>query len=176
MTSKILGRLGVTDGRGVVRIEDRYDTGIDDLWSAMTDPERLARWYGKVQGDLRPGGTFTEYIESAEVEAVGRIEICEPPHRLRVTSRESDDSAARGTGPAPADHLIEATLTPDGTQTVLTIEVHGLPVDKLEYYGAGWQVHAETLAAYLANRAPADPETRWSVLVPAYQEQAAVLR
>jgi hypothetical protein len=47
-----------------VRIEDRYDTDIDDLWSALTDPGRLASWYGQVEGDLRPGGEFRLYIES----------------------------------------------------------------------------------------------------------------
>ena len=56
--ARILGSLRAADGSGVVRIEDRYDTHIDDLWSAFTDPGRLARWYGRVDGDLRPGGQF----------------------------------------------------------------------------------------------------------------------
>ena len=54
--TRILGSLRSADGAGVVRIEDRYDTDIDDLWSALTDPARLARWYGQVEGDFRPGG------------------------------------------------------------------------------------------------------------------------
>ena len=41
--TRILGSLRSADGKGVVRIEDRYDTDIDDLWSALTDPGRLAR-------------------------------------------------------------------------------------------------------------------------------------
>ena len=41
--TRILGSLRSADGKGVVRIEDRYDTGIDNLWSAITDPRRLAR-------------------------------------------------------------------------------------------------------------------------------------
>jgi hypothetical protein len=41
--SRILGSLRSEDGKGVVRIEDRYDTDIDDLWSAITSPDRLAR-------------------------------------------------------------------------------------------------------------------------------------
>ena len=55
---RILGSLRSADGKGIVRIEDRYDTDIDDLWSALTDPRRLARWIGDVEGDLRPGGEF----------------------------------------------------------------------------------------------------------------------
>jgi len=40
----ILGSLRSAGGKGVVRIEDRYGTGIDDLWSALTDPSRLANF------------------------------------------------------------------------------------------------------------------------------------
>lgn len=170
----ILGRLGLVDGKGLVRVEDRYDTDIDDLWSAVTDPDRLARWYGKVEGDLRLGGSFTVYLESADLEGICRVDVCEPPQRLRYTSRETDESAARGNGPAPFEQTVEATLTPDGAQTVLTIEVRGLPVDKVEYFGAGWQLHAEHLAAYLTGREADD--SSWADLVTAYQEQAAALR
>ena len=42
--TRILGSLRSADGNGVARIEDRYDTDIDDLWSALTDPRRLALW------------------------------------------------------------------------------------------------------------------------------------
>ena len=41
--TRTLGSLRSADGKGVVRTEDRYDTDIDDLWSAVTDPRRLAR-------------------------------------------------------------------------------------------------------------------------------------
>jgi len=49
--TRIVGSLRAADGKGVVRIEDRYDTDIEDLWSALTDPARLARWYGVVEGN-----------------------------------------------------------------------------------------------------------------------------
>ena len=55
--TRILGSLRSADGAGVVRIEDRYDTDIDDLWSAITDPDRLARWFGEVDGELLWGAS-----------------------------------------------------------------------------------------------------------------------
>ena len=171
--SRILGSLGSADGRGVVRIEDRYDTGIDDLWAAITDPSRLARWYGEVTGDLRLGGEFRLYVKSAGLTCTGRVEACEPPRRLLVTTRETDESWREGDGVPPFDEVIEATLTADGDQTVLVIDVRGMPLDKVAFYGAGWQVHAEDLAAYLAGHEPPDPETRWGELVPRYQDLAA---
>src|SRR5260370_24857602 len=101
--TRIVGSLRSADGKGVVRIEDRYDTDIDDLWSALTDPGRLARWYGQVEGDLRPGGEFRLYLESADLEGTGRVEACEPPRRLLVASRETDEYWLNARGGAPRD-------------------------------------------------------------------------
>jgi uncharacterized protein YndB with AHSA1/START domain len=171
--TRILGSLRSADGTGVVRIEDRYETGIDDLWSALTDPGRLSRWYGQVEGDLRPGGEFRLHVESADIDSMGHVEACDPPQRLLVTTRETDESYLRGQGVPPYDEAIEATLTADGDQTILVIEVRGVPLDTIAFYGAGWQIHAENLAAYLAGRERGDSEARWDELVPPYQELAA---
>jgi uncharacterized protein YndB with AHSA1/START domain len=171
--TRILGSLRSADGNGVVRIEDRYNTDIDDLWSALTDPSRLARWHAQVEGDLRPGGQFRTYVEADDIESIGRVEECEPPRRLLVTTRETDESYRRGNGVPPYDEVIEATLTADGDQTILVIEVRGMPLDKVAFYGAGWQIHAENLAAYLAGRERGAAEARWNDLVSAYQDLAA---
>ena len=170
---RILGSLRSADGAGVVRIEDRYDTEITDLWSALTDPGRLARWYGDVEGDLRAGGEFRLHIESAGWDGTGRVAACEAPRRLAVTTRETDESWRKGRGAPPYDETIEATLTADGGQTILVIEVRGMPLGAIAFYGVGWQIHAENLAAYLAGRTRGDTQARWDDLVPAYQELAA---
>lgn len=57
-----------------------YDTSIEDLWDALTSPERLPRWMGPVSGDFRLGGRYT-----IEGNASGEIVACEPPHHLAVT-------------------------------------------------------------------------------------------
>jgi uncharacterized protein YndB with AHSA1/START domain len=170
---RILGSLRSANGKGVVRMEDRYDTGIDDLWAAITDPARLARWHGHVEGDLRPGGTFRLYVEASEIDSTGRVEACEPPRRLLVTTRETDESYRKGQGVPPFDQSLEVTLTADGDHTILVIEVQGMPLDKIAFYGAGWQIHAESLAADIAGREQGEGEARWDELVPAYQALAA---
>ncbi len=78
------------------------------------------------------------------MDCTGRVEACEPPRRLLVTTRETDESYQGGPGVPPFDEFIEATLTADGDQTVLVIEVQGMPLDKIAFYGAGWQIHAES--------------------------------
>jgi uncharacterized protein YndB with AHSA1/START domain len=174
--SRILGSLRAADGKGAVRIEDRYDTGIDDLWSALTDPARLARWYGEVEGDLRLGGEYRARVTASGWEGTGRIEVCEPPRRLLVKSRELDESYEEGQGVPPFEEILEATLTADGDQTILVIEAQGMPLEAVHFYGAGWQIHAEDLATYLAGRERGDDgEARWDALIPPYQELAASL-
>jgi uncharacterized protein YndB with AHSA1/START domain len=88
--NRILGRLRTHDGTGVVSVQDRFDTDIDDLWSAITDPARLARWLGEIEGDLRVGGEFRAHFSLASGwEGTGWVEACEPPRRLLV--RTVDD-------------------------------------------------------------------------------------
>jgi uncharacterized protein YndB with AHSA1/START domain len=163
--ARLLATLHTLDGTGAVRARDRYPTDADDLWSALTDPERLARWVADVDGDLRPGGTFQARFTSGW-EGPGRVEVCEPPTRLLLTlSPGQDDETA-----------VEALLTPDGDGTLLVIEERGLPVVELAGYGAGWQAHAEDLAGYLAGRPATAWRTRWTELAPAYRALAAGVR
>jgi uncharacterized protein YndB with AHSA1/START domain len=162
--ARILGSLRSADGTGIVRIEDRYDTGIDDLWSALTDPGRLARWMGEVEGDLRPGGQFRARFFASGWEGTGRVEACEPPRRLLLLTTQPGQRD---------DHFIEATLAADGSQTILVWEERGMPLDQLAAYGSGIQVHVEDLAAYLAGRERCDADARWNELLPAYQGLAA---
>src|SRR5487761_1142170 len=86
-SSRILGSLRSADGMGVVRMQDRIDTDIDDLWSALTDPSRLARWLGEVEGDLCHGGEFSaRFLDGWE--GTGRVAACEPPRRLLVATKQ----------------------------------------------------------------------------------------
>ena len=130
---RILGSLRSADGAGIVRLEDRFDTDMDDLWSALTDPHRLARWLGEVEGDLRPGGQFRARYFASGWEGTGRVEVCEPPQRLLLSTKSTDEP----------DGVIEVTLTPDGDQTLLVIEDRGVPLDQIAAYGAGDQIHVE---------------------------------
>jgi len=169
---KIIGTMRPLDGtRGAVRVEDVYETDIDDLWEACTNPERLARWIAKVSGDLRVGGLFYAVFTSTWT-GPGRIDECEKPHHLLLT-----------TGPGTSDEAqIEAWLTEEGSRTRLVVEERGLPLERLYFHGAGWQAHLEDLGRSLGGEAAAglepwteqSPEpgwrARWAELTPAYEQ------
>jgi len=162
--TRILGSLRSADGKGVVRMEDRFDADIANLWSALTDPARLARWMGEVAGDLRLGGEFRARFFASGWEGTGRVEACEPPRRLLLLTTQPGQSR---------EHFIEVTLAADGAQAIVVWEERGMPPGQLAPYGAGIQVHVEDLAAYLAGRERCDADARWNELLPAYEDLAA---
>jgi uncharacterized protein YndB with AHSA1/START domain len=158
--SEVVGTMREEAGAGVVRLESRYDTTPEDLWEALTTPERVARWLGEVSGDLRPGGTFSATWTSRWT-GTGLVEVCEPPHRLRLRMSEDEDGAT--------EVVVEATLAPQDDGVLLVIEEHGLPLDNLPAFGAGWQVHVEDLGHHLAGTERTDWLDRWQELIPTYR-------
>lgn len=170
MTSDHAGAGSITvsldsvDGMGVVRIEDRLNARIDEVWSALTDPSRLASWYGEIRGELRVGGAFTARLFASGWEGTGRVDACEPPRRLVTVSSDPD---------MPFDDTKEVSLTPDGNQTSLVVEQRGIPLKLLWAYGAGLQIHFEDLVGHIAGRERADSQPRFEALIPRYQSLAA---
>jgi uncharacterized protein YndB with AHSA1/START domain len=163
---RILGGLASVGGTGVLRIEDRFDTQVDDVWSALTEPDRLAGWYGEVDGDLRLGGAFRARVVASGWEGAGRVEACEPPRRFVVVSRDPDE---------PHEDVTEVRLTADGDRTMIVVEQKGLPLEVLHAYAAGMQIHVEDLGDHLAGRERRDAGPRFDELLPAYQALAADL-
>ena len=159
-TARLIASLHDRDGVGVVRLEERYDTDIDDLWTALTDPARLERWLGRIEGDLRECGEFTACYFASGWEGTCRVEACERPHRLLISAVSEDQ---------PDGSLTEIRLTADGDGTVLVVEDHGLPVAHLAAYGAGNQIHLEDLGSYLAGGERCDSRARFDELYPSYQ-------
>ena len=57
-----------------------YDTDAADLWDALTNPERLPRWFAPVTGDFKLGGKY-----QVEGNAGGTVTTCEPEKKLALT-------------------------------------------------------------------------------------------
>jgi len=128
-----------------VLVRREYDAAVDDVWDAVTDPDRVKRWFLPLTGDLRPGGAF-----QLEGNAGGEILDCEPPRRLRVTFG----------GP---DSLVELRLTAQGDeQTALELE-HTVPVAFAGsgagalFVGPGWDGAFMALDLFLRGEVAEDP-------------------
>jgi uncharacterized protein YndB with AHSA1/START domain len=128
-----------------VRIRRAYDAVIEDVWDALTDPDRMKRWFLPVSGDLREGGTF-----QLEGNAGGDILRCEPPRLLKVTFG----------GPTS---LVELRLAPDGEERTLLELEHTVPIEMAQsgagslYVGPGWDGGFVALDLYLRGEISDDP-------------------
>jgi len=76
------------DGKAAkaVTLVRNYPTTIDDLWNALTNSERIPRWFLPVSGDLKLGGRY-----QFEDNAGGEIKECEIPAFLSLTWEWQDD-------------------------------------------------------------------------------------
>lgn len=131
-----------------MELRRRYDAPIDDVWDAITAPERLGRWLKPVTGDLRPGGSFA--LEGGEH---GEILRCEPPRLLRVSwlfGPEADEW--------PGTSEVEVRLSPGPAGDTELELVHAAAVGEPMFPtygpgagGVGWDLHLLTLAGYLVD-------------------------
>ncbi|MDI1449894.1 SRPBCC family protein [Polyangium sp. 6x1] len=67
------------EGR-TVKLRRSYDAAIEDVWDAITNPDRVKRWFLPLEGELRLGGHY-----QLKGNAGGKILRCEPPRLLEVT-------------------------------------------------------------------------------------------
>ena len=150
------GRIPAGDGR-TVRLRRVYQAGIDDVWDAVTDPDRISRWFLPVSGDLHVGGRF-QLVGNAG----GVILACEPPRRYRITWSAMD------TGNPSDVSEVEVRLIPDGDdRTTLELEHTAVvPEDVWPVYGpgavgVGWDGGLLGLALHLEGGGSVDDPAAW---------------
>ena len=94
---------------------------VDQVWEAITDPDRLADWFGaEVEIDaLQPGGRAEFHGEDGSVRRAV-IEEVDPGHKLsyRWWPYDADDPAPGAPRQTRVELVIEAV--PSGTRLVVT--------------------------------------------------------
>lgn len=109
----------------VAVVTRNYDTTVEDLWDAITTPERLARWFLAVEGDLKLGGRY-----QLKGNAGGTITRCEPPAALDLTWEFMGGTS-----------WVTLRLAAEGEQVRLTLEhiAHkdGIGEEHLRRFGPG---------------------------------------
>ncbi|GAA3921111.1 SRPBCC family protein [Actinoplanes auranticolor] len=136
----------------VSTISQVYDTGQDDLWDAVTDPERITRWFLPVSGELREGGKY-----QFEGNAGGTISRCDKPNGFAATWEYNDGVS-----------WVEVRLVPEGDgRTRFELEHVAQVADEFwEQFGPGatgigWDAGLLGLAMHLAD--PAAPRDQAAI-------------
>jgi uncharacterized protein YndB with AHSA1/START domain len=139
------------DGRParVVVATCAYDTTIDDVWDAITSPERIPRWFLPISGDLRLGGRY-----QLQGNAGGQITGCEPPRSLAVTWEF---------GGQVSWVRVRLTELPDGGTRLRLEHTAHVPDEFWNQYGpgavgVGWDLAIIGLGQHVSSGASIDPK------------------
>ncbi|MBL8216231.1 MAG: SRPBCC family protein [Bryobacterales bacterium] len=100
-----------------------YDTDADDLWDALTNADRIPRWFMPITGELRVGGRY-----QLQGNAGGVVKACDPPKRFEITWEMG-----------PQVSWVNVTLTPrsDGGTTLHLEHIAHVPPEFWDQYGPG---------------------------------------
>jgi uncharacterized protein YndB with AHSA1/START domain len=139
-----VGRRTLAAGEArVVTISRTYPSPVGEVWDACTDPERIARWFLPVSGELELGGHY-----QLEGNAGGTVERCEPPDFFAATWEYGGETS-----------WIEVRFTAVDAGTRFRLE-HIAHVDDERWtefgpgaVGVGWDLGLGALTEYLATGA-----------------------
>lgn len=159
--TQVLGRIE-QDGDDVAVVFDRhYATTPADLWQACTEPERLARWFAPVSGELSAGGEFTVHFDDADTPRC-RVLSCRAPERL-VWEWPIRDVRT----------VVTAELSADGEGTRLVLRHERLTAGQASGYAAGWDTYVRRLDAVVDGTPVPDWDITWTALFERYAAEQA---
>ena len=120
-----------------------YDTDVGDLWEALTNAERIPRWFLPVDGDLKLGGKY-----QLKGNAGGTITACTPPTYFAATWEFGG-----------AVSWIDVKLAAERAKARLTLEHTAIIEDHWKQFGPGavgigWDLALMGLARHLVSGAP----------------------
>ena len=123
-----------------VALSRSYETTVADLWDAVTNGERIPRWFAPVSGDLKPGGRF-----QVENNAGGVITTCGRLSHFEITWEFGGDVS-----------WVAVSLSDEGAGRVRLALTHTAHLSDhwTEYgpgaVGVGWEMGFLGLAFHLA--------------------------
>ena len=151
------------DGRQRLEFRRSWTDPIEDVWAALTDPDRLARWIGRYDGARGPGGTGTLFMTHEEGEHAGSAVIireCEPPRRLVVQWEQQELGEWR---------VALDLWTEDGRTWLSFVQVFPADAD-LTDFALGWHWYLDKFDSVVSGRpAPADWDAFLAEVGPAYR-------
>ncbi|MEI2776126.1 MAG: SRPBCC domain-containing protein [Tetrasphaera sp.] len=146
--------------------ERRFDTSADELWDAVTNPDRIARWLFPVR-EGRPGPDASIHMDAGpDDQPVWRVTRWEPKSAW----------AFRWDHPTHAglSTLVTIEVAADGEEAVLRLTHDELTAHDAPEYAAGWQVHLDKGLVPLLS-SPAGPDLDWSQWTPLHAAYTHVI-
>lgn len=141
MAEHDLGQISTDGDTSAVRLERELEAIPEEVWKALTEPDRLREWLAEVKLDPREGGSIAiDFSAQGEPNITkGTIRIYDPPRTLEYDWTE--------TGQNRSVVRFELEPTDSGTKLALT---HRLVTDEeAPGFAAGWHAHLDALIEHL---------------------------
>ena len=119
----------------------------ETVWEFLVDPEKLARWKGRLAEtfDAAPGGAYRIEVVPGHVASGEFVEL-DPPRRIVYTWGWEPDADGPNAVP-PGASTIEIELVPDAGGTKLLFTHRDLPTrESADSHAVGWIHYLERLA------------------------------
>ena len=115
-----------------------FHAPIEDVWTSVTKSESTARWFGRWEGTPGVGNEIRVQMgfEEGQPWLTKRIEACEAPHRLVLTSVGSSFTSR-----------LELGLKANGDGCELEFIHHAIDRAKVGDVGPGWEYYLDCLVA-----------------------------
>lgn len=141
--------LTTVDGRPALRMERRLAHPVEEVWRAVTEPERLSRWYpfAVVALDLRVGGAM-RFDDGEGTVLDGVVVELDPPRRFAFSEHAPEEMHREG------DDLVRIDLEPDGDGCLLVFTHVFDDRPGAASYAVGWNLCLRMLGAVLDGEEP----------------------
>jgi uncharacterized protein YndB with AHSA1/START domain len=135
-----------------------FKAPIDDVWTSVTKSEHTERWFGKWEGDARPGNTIRikMVFEKGDAWITATINKCDAPHHLDLTS-SSDYGVSH----------YELKLREDNGTTHLEFTHHLKDRKGVGELGPGWEYYLDMLV----HAREGTPKPVWEEYYPALKDE-----
>ncbi len=158
MTTSNDAQWTIDNGVCKMRFERIFQASRETVWSALTDPDQLEKWFFRIQGSIEPGGSI--FVPWEEPGLASTIVEFEPMKTLAWTWHN----------PGEPESIVRWELFDEGRSTRFVLS-HSLPIimaneptDTL----SGWHEHVNVLADLVAGNERAWSRERWRALKDQY--------
>ena len=123
-----------------LRLVRSFDAPIGEVWAAITESDRLARWIGYYEGEPASGSVGFFMTAESDDPASERvvIEQCSPPDLLLIRLQGG------------ASWRLKLELAESGGATSLTFTHVDVDPAQLESIGPGWDFYLDRLSAAMS--------------------------
>ena len=159
-TEQALAEIEGSENRRRVTLRRTFHVPIEELWSALVEPDRIRAWFAPAKIDPRVGGRIELEAHDGTRMMEGMIRVFDRPHAFEYDWVSDHETT-----------IVRYELEEVDTGTRLTLTEALMTDRNVTRRGAGWHHHLERLEENLRGEPSPASEKRWRALRAIYEKQ-----